>query len=63
MVLPSTSYSLETGDILEVMEQSGDEEVCNYDSGCEVDVSKSAESVSPVINSEEPKKNWWVMQD
>jgi hypothetical protein len=48
---------------LEVLEQSGDEEVCNYDSGFEVDVSESAEHVCSVINSEKPQKNWWVMQD
>jgi hypothetical protein len=43
MVLPSLLHSLEMGDILEVLEQSDGDEVCNYNGGCEVDVSEAAE--------------------
>jgi hypothetical protein len=44
---------LEANDILEVLEHSSDEEVCNYDRGCDVDIFESEESVTSAINSED----------
>jgi hypothetical protein len=40
MALPSTSHGLERNHILELLEQCSEEEVCNYDSGSEVDISE-----------------------
>jgi hypothetical protein len=40
---------METGDIVEVLEQSGSKEV-KHNGGCEVDVSESSENISYVIN-------------
>jgi hypothetical protein len=52
MVLPSTSHGLEASDVLEVLEHSSDEEVCNYDSGSDADISKSEERVTSAVKSE-----------
>lgn len=46
---------LETSDILEILEPSSDEEVCNYDSGSDVDIFESGESVSSMTNSKNDK--------
>jgi hypothetical protein len=42
----------ETTDILDVLEHSSVEEVCNYDSGHAVDISDSDDCLSLVSNSE-----------
>lgn len=34
------------------LKQSSDEEVCSYDSGSDIDISGSKESIASVINSE-----------
>jgi hypothetical protein len=36
---------VETSDILEVFEQSSDEDVCNYDNGIDIDISVSEDKV------------------
>jgi hypothetical protein len=45
-------HFLETCGILEVLKQSSDEEVCNYDNGSDIDIFESKESIATVINSE-----------
>jgi hypothetical protein len=44
---------LESSDILAFLERSSDEECSNNDSGSEVDISDSEESVTSAINSED----------
>jgi hypothetical protein len=42
-------HGLETCDVLYVLKQSDDKEVCNYGSGSEIDASDSDDSISCVI--------------
>jgi hypothetical protein len=49
MVLPSISHGLEICTILDALKQSSDKEMCNCNSGSEIDASNSDDNVSSVI--------------
>jgi hypothetical protein len=50
-------------DILQVLEDSSDEEVCNYDSGSDIDISEFEESVSSMMNSENDESKQELVSD